>query len=121
MRPGRWVLAAAAALALIATVVVTRDEPSRVTVMTRNLYLGGATFTFQHGYAWAEVEMGRDRLRFVATHLESQSADVALAQAEEPLAGPAAFAATTVVACDCESGLWPSDHAGVVVELEIGG
>ena len=48
MRCGRrrWVLllVAAAGLALITTLVVrltTPDEPSRITVMTRNLYLGG--------------------------------------------------------------------------------
>ena len=48
MRRGRrrWVflVAAAAALALIITAIIrvgTPDEPSRVTVMTRNVYLGG--------------------------------------------------------------------------------
>ena len=52
--------------------------------------LGGAVFTFQHGFAWADVEVGADRLRFVATHLESQCAEVALAQAGDLLTGPAA-------------------------------
>ena len=188
-----------------------QDSPARVTGRGRaefrqrlDIDLGGATFTFQHGFAWSDVEIGQHRFRFLATHLESQSADVAQAQAAELLAGPAAEETTTVIACDCNaapgspayalltdrdrfadpwleapgdpgqgftavlgelvndstaagldrridlvlarpasgatatpvrvgltgnepsardpgSGLWPSDHAGVVVELEIGG
>jgi len=198
-------------LTLQDVILIRQDSPVRVTGRggaqfgTRlDIDLGGATFSFQHGYAWADVQVGQDRLRFVATHLESQSAEVALAQAEELLAGPVAGDATTVLACDCnsapgspayarltergrfadqwlaapgdpgpgytailgelvkdptaaglnrridlvlarpaegrtvtpvraeltghepadrdpDSGLWPSDHAGVVVELELGG
>jgi hypothetical protein len=44
-------------------------------------------------------------LRFVNTHLESESSDVAYAQAAELLAGPAApgNGLPTIVACDCNS------------------
>jgi endonuclease/exonuclease/phosphatase family metal-dependent hydrolase len=197
-------------LTLQDVILIRQDSPVRVIGRggaefgpRLDVDLGGAIFTFQHGYAWADVEVGRERLRFIATHLESQSAEVAQAQAEELLAGPAAGDATTVLACDCNSapgfpaytlltgrgrfadqwleapgdpgpgftailgelvndptaaglnrridlvlarpvagravtpagvertgdeptdrsasGLWPSDHAGVVVELEIGG
>jgi len=66
--------------------------------------LAGATFSFIRGYAWADVTIGHARLRFVTTHLESLSADVALGQAEELLAGPAGTAPmTTVLVCDCNS------------------
>jgi endonuclease/exonuclease/phosphatase family metal-dependent hydrolase len=66
--------------------------------------LAGATFSFIRGYAWADVAIGHARLRFVTTHLESLSADVALGQAEELLAGPAGTASmTTVLVCDCNS------------------
>ncbi|HSU35862.1 MAG TPA: endonuclease/exonuclease/phosphatase family protein [Propionibacteriaceae bacterium] len=196
-------------LTLQDVILIRQDSPVRVTGRGGGGYqqrldidLGGATFSFQHGYAWADAEVGQQRLRFIATHLESQSAEVALVQAEELLSGPAAGEMTTVLGCDCnsapgspayalltdhgrladqwleapgdpgsgftailgelvndptavglnrridlvlarpaagrsvtparvqltghqpadrsDSGLWPSDHAGVVVELEIG-
>lgn len=66
--------------------------------------LGGIPYAFVRGYAWVDVAAGRTRFRFVTTHLESQSADVALAQAQELLAGPAVSTSlTTVVVCDCNS------------------
>jgi len=97
-------------LTLQDVILIRQDSPVRVKGrggaefdQRLDIELGGATFTFQHGYAWADVEVGRHRLRFVATHLESQSAEVALAQATELLAGPAAVETTTVLACDCNS------------------
>jgi endonuclease/exonuclease/phosphatase family metal-dependent hydrolase len=66
--------------------------------------LGGAPFSFVRGFSWADVRVGSFRFRFVTTQLESQSADLALAQAGELLAGPAADASTsTVIVCDCNS------------------
>ena len=66
--------------------------------------LAGVRFRFVRGYAWADIAAGRARFRFLTTHLESQSADVALAQAEELRTGPAADAAgSTVLVCDCNS------------------
>ena len=44
--------------------------------------LDGATFPFVRGYAWADVAVGSARIRFITTHLESQSAKVARAQAK---------------------------------------
>jgi endonuclease/exonuclease/phosphatase family metal-dependent hydrolase len=66
--------------------------------------LGGGTFSFVRGYAWADATVAGRPLRFVTTQLESQSADVALAQAKELLAGPAAPGDRPVVlGCDCNS------------------
>jgi endonuclease/exonuclease/phosphatase family metal-dependent hydrolase len=66
--------------------------------------LGGAPFSFVRGFSWAAVSVGSFRFRFVTTQLESQSADLALAQAEELLAGPAADTSiSTVMVCDCNS------------------
>jgi endonuclease/exonuclease/phosphatase family metal-dependent hydrolase len=66
--------------------------------------LGGVPFSFVRGFAWADVVVGSFRFRFLTTQLESQSADLALAQAAELLAGPAADAGTpTVIVCDCNS------------------
>ena len=66
--------------------------------------LGDTTFGFIRGYAWADVAVGSAKIRFVTTHLESQSAQLARAQAEELLSGPAGNASlSTVIVCDCNS------------------
>lgn len=66
--------------------------------------LGGTAFQFVRGYTWVDVGVGSARVRFVNTHLESQSAQMARAQAEELLNGPAGEASLpTVIACDCNS------------------
>jgi hypothetical protein len=66
--------------------------------------LGDTIFPFIRGYAWADVAVGSARIRFVNTHLESQSAQLARAQAEELLKGPAGdMSLPTVIACDCNS------------------
>ena len=66
--------------------------------------LGDTTFPFVRGYAWADIAIGSARIRFITTHLESQSARVARAQAEELLNGPAGNPGlSTVIACDCNS------------------
>jgi hypothetical protein len=66
--------------------------------------LGDTIFRFVRGYAWADVAVGSAHMRFVNTHLESQSARLARAQAEELLQGPAGdMSLPTVIACDCNS------------------
>jgi endonuclease/exonuclease/phosphatase family metal-dependent hydrolase len=66
--------------------------------------LDGVTFPFVRGYAWADVAVGSARIRFITTHLESQSAKVARAQAGELLSGPAGDTSlATVIGCDCNS------------------
>jgi endonuclease/exonuclease/phosphatase family metal-dependent hydrolase len=66
--------------------------------------LGDTTFPFVRGFAWADIAVGSARIRFITTHLESQSARLALAQAEELLNGPAGnTGVSTVIACDCNS------------------
>jgi endonuclease/exonuclease/phosphatase family metal-dependent hydrolase len=66
--------------------------------------LGGTTFPFVRGYTWVDVAVGSARVRFVNTHLESQSSQLARAQAEELLNGPAGDQSLpTVIACDCNS------------------
>ncbi|HEX5147235.1 MAG TPA: hypothetical protein VFV85_09440 [Conexibacter sp.] len=66
--------------------------------------IAGQTLSFIRGYDAVDVRAGGQRVRFVNTHLESQSSDIAYAQAQELLAGPAAPAAIpTIVVCDCNS------------------
>ncbi|HEU4973935.1 MAG TPA: hypothetical protein VFT50_02505 [Baekduia sp.] len=68
------------------------------------LQLAGQSLAFIRGYNWADVLVGAKQLRFINTHLESQSSNVAYAQAAELLQGPAAPNGTpTIVVCDCNS------------------
>lgn len=67
--------------------------------------LAGQTAAFIRGYDVVELQTGGQRVRFLNTHLESESSDVAFAQAQELLAGPAApgNGLPTVLVCDCNS------------------
>lgn len=69
------------------------------------LTVAGLPATFTRGYNWVDVAHGSGRsFRFVNTHLEAFSSDLALAQAMELLAGPAGDRGrTTIIGCDCNS------------------
>jgi len=68
------------------------------------LTIAGQSLSFIRGYDVLDVKAGGQRLRFIDTHLESQSSDVAYAQAQELLAGPAAPSGVPeIVVCDCNS------------------
>lgn len=68
-----------------------------------DVQVAGAPLTILRGYTWADVSLRSRHFRFVNTHLESQSADLALAQARELLMSPAMSASRTVLVCDCNS------------------
>ncbi len=75
----------------------------------------GRTMRFDRGYQWVDVRSGAQRFRFVNTHLESVSSDLALAQAQELLANAPASDRGTVFVCDCNSdplndSVKPNDH-----------
>ncbi|HET6165639.1 MAG TPA: hypothetical protein VFE07_02320 [Marmoricola sp.] len=75
----------------------------------------GVTFQFDRGYQWADVRAGATQFRFINTHLESESSDLALAQASELLANAPAADRTNVFVCDCNSdplndSVKPADH-----------
>ena len=77
-----------------------------------DIQLGGIPYSYVRGFAWADLDLGHTGLRFVTTHLESESAEVTLAQADELLAGAAADRPRlTVIACDCNAEPVPSDAA----------
>jgi endonuclease/exonuclease/phosphatase family metal-dependent hydrolase len=74
-----------------------------------------ATLSFDRGYQWVDVRAGSTRFRFVNTHLEAFSSDLALAQATELLANATATRRSTVFVCDCNSdplndSVKPQDH-----------
>jgi len=92
-------------------ILLRRGSQARVTASGGAQYaerlvldLAGAPFSFTRGFAWADVEVGAAKFRFVTTHLESQGADVAKTQAEELLASPIlAIDRAVVLVCDCNS------------------
>lgn len=63
----------------------------------------GKTFSFSRGYQWVDVRHGSKRFRFVNTHLESASSDIALAQAQELVANAPSATRTNLIVCDCNS------------------
>lgn len=67
--------------------------------------LVGQEVAFIRGYNVVDVRAGSKRVRFINTHLESESSDVAFAQAAELLAGPAApnNGWATILVCDCNT------------------
>lgn len=68
------------------------------------LTIAGQPLAFVRGYNRVDVRAGGRTVRFLNTHLESESSDVAYAQAQELLAGPAApNGMATIIACDCNS------------------
>jgi hypothetical protein len=92
-------------------VILVRDNASlRITdthdeIFEHNLSLGvlGVDFDFDRGYQWADVRAGGQSFRFVNTHLEAFSSNIALVQAHQMLTEATATNTSTVIACDCNS------------------
>ena len=74
-------------------------------VFRRNLQvpLLGRTINFDRGYQWVDVRAGAKRLRFVNSHFEAFSSDIAFAQAAQLLDEAVAEDRTTIFVCDCNS------------------
>src|SRR4051812_17603086 len=94
--------------------VILRRKASKVKVLKRGskqykarleVPVGPARFSFIRGYAYVDVKLGRKKLRFIDTHLESETSRLADAQAAELLAGPVKQARKrpVIVVCDCNS------------------
>ncbi|MET0692793.1 MAG: hypothetical protein ABWY56_02625, partial [Propionibacteriaceae bacterium] len=102
-------------LTLSDVILIRRGSQARVSASGGGQYeqrlvldLAGAPFSFTRGFAWADITVGAATFRFVTTHLESQSAEVAKAQADELLANPVlGIDRAVVLVCDCNSD--PSD------------
>ncbi len=59
--------------------------------------------SFDRGYQWVDVRAGAKRFRFVNTHLEAFSSNIAFAQAAQVLEEATAEDRTTIFVCDCNS------------------
>lgn len=103
-------------------ILLRADSGLRVTgsddvIFAHNLAVSvaGVTMNFDRGYQWVDVRGGGRSMRFVNTHLEAFSSDLAYLQAAELLDDAPAPDRTTVLACDCNSD--PLDHT---VKTDIG-
>jgi hypothetical protein len=67
------------------------------------LDIAGKALDFTRGYQWVDVQRGHKRFRFINTHLEAFSSDIAYQQAAQMLAGPGDTRRTTIIVCDCNS------------------
>ena len=65
--------------------------------------VAGRSIQFERGYQWVDMAIGKRQFRFINTHLEAFSSDVAYAQAQELLVGPGAYKGRTIIVCDCNS------------------
>jgi endonuclease/exonuclease/phosphatase family metal-dependent hydrolase len=91
------------------------DEGQAVYDVNLHVPLLGQTIDFDRGYQWVDVRAGAATFRFVNTHLEAFSSDIALAQASQLLAEAPADDRSTVFVCDCNSdplnsSVKPQDH-----------
>ena len=73
-------------------------------VYSNNLQVSvaGVPTSFDRGYQWVDVRKGHQRFRFVNTHLEAFSSDLALAQVSELLAATPTDR-DVIFVCDCNS------------------
>jgi endonuclease/exonuclease/phosphatase family metal-dependent hydrolase len=91
-------------------ILMRADNALRVTGSGSAIYahnlavsVAGATMRFDRGYNWVDVDAGATKLRFINSHLEAFSSDLALAQASELLSDAPAAGRTNVFVCDCNS------------------
>jgi endonuclease/exonuclease/phosphatase family metal-dependent hydrolase len=79
-------------------------EGNQIYGVNLEVEIAGVPMNFDRGYNFVDVAnaAGVD-LRFVNTHLEAFSSDIALAQAVQLVTEAGATSRTTVIACDCNS------------------
>lgn len=65
--------------------------------------LAGIKMNFDRGYQWIDVKRGKTQFRFINTHLEAASSDLALAQAGEINKRLIRKRHSVVMVCDCNS------------------
>jgi hypothetical protein len=91
------------------------DTHDQIYATNLNVSIVGVPIDFDRGFQWADVRMGSRSFRFVNSHFEAFSSDIALAQATELLATAPATGRGTVFVCDCNSdplnsSVKPFDH-----------
>ncbi len=79
------------------------------------LPLAGRELDFTRGYQWVDVKSRAGKFRFINSHFEAFSSDIAFGQAGEVMDGPGDTRRTTIFVCDCNS-----DPLNGSVKTEIG-
>jgi endonuclease/exonuclease/phosphatase family metal-dependent hydrolase len=79
------------------------DSGDAIYAYNLSVDISGVAMKFDRGYQWVDVTAGRDSFRFVNTHLEAFSSDLAYAQAAELLGAAAPAGKDTIFVCDCNS------------------
>ncbi len=79
------------------------DEGQDVYDVNLHVSLLNRTIDFDRGYQWVDVRAGAKRFRFVNSHFEAFSSDIAFAQAAELLDEAPAEHRPTIFVCDCNS------------------
>ena len=78
--------------------------------------IAGKDMDFKRGYQWVDVrKRGAGKFRFINSHFEAFSSDIAYAQAQEVVRGPGSAKSTTIFVCDCNS-----DPRHGIVKTDIG-
>ena len=77
-------------------------EGDRVFAHNLAVTVAGKQMRFDRGFQWVDVRLGAERFRFVNSHFEAFSSDLALAQASE-LVGALPDDRTVVFVCDCNT------------------
>jgi endonuclease/exonuclease/phosphatase family metal-dependent hydrolase len=62
--------------------------------------IAGRKLDFTRGYQWINAERNGKKFRFINTHLEAFSTDIAYAEVKQMLAGPGSYDGTTIIVCD---------------------
>lgn len=65
--------------------------------------IAGKVMNFTRGFNWVDLRGRSGKFRFINTHLEAFSSDMAYAQAQQMLDGPGDYRGTTMIVCDCNS------------------
>jgi endonuclease/exonuclease/phosphatase family metal-dependent hydrolase len=65
--------------------------------------VSGKTFEFKRGYQYVDMTSGDKKFRFINTHLEAFSSDIAYKQAQQMLDAAGSYKGTTILTCDCNS------------------
>jgi len=68
-----------------------------------DITIAGQKLNFTRGYQWVDATRDGQRFRFINTHLEAFSSDIAYKEAQQLLAGPGDYKGTTILVCDCNS------------------
>ena len=83
--------------------VMVSDHDDKIFTNNLPVVIAGVQLNFSRGYQWADVRVGATSFRFVNTHLEAFSSDLALAQAVQMVNEATASDRTTILVCDCNS------------------